>query len=304
MGTPLKKVIVCLDYSSKDPDVIENACTVSEISGTEEIIFINVIKEFNLPEQVKKEFPHLIDKAIEERKNEMSGMIEDHFTLDIKQRLIVSQGSITKEILSVANSEKADLIVMGRNKGSHSILSARIARRSPCNLLLLPQNFKIKFDKILIPVDFSDYSELSLKRSLQLTENSESTIYLENIISVPSSYRYSGKSYSEFGEIIKGHVQKDLDYLLKKVSPKAQKLVPLFTLDKGEKITELIWNESKKKGVDMIVMGAKGRTSASAIFIGSKAERMIRVNNEIPMMIIRKKGAIAGILETLKETLD
>ncbi len=304
MGTSLKKIIVCLDYSSKDPEVIENASTISKISEADEIIFINVIKEFNLPDQVKKEFPHLIDKAIEERKKELGGMIDDHFDAKKKWKLIVTQGSITKEILSVATNEKADLIIMGRNKGSHSVLSARIARRSPCNLLLLPQNIKIKFNKILIPVDFSDYSELSLNRVLKFTENIDSTIYLENIINVPSSYRYSGKSYSEFGEIIKGHVQKDLDFLLKKVTPKTQKLVPLFTLDKGEKITELIWKESQKKKVDLIVIGAKGRTSASAIFIGSKAERMIRVNNEIPMMIIRKKGAIAGIIETLKETLD
>ena len=304
MALPLKKIIVCLDYSSKDPELIDNACELSKIAGTTEIIFLNVIKDFNLPEQMRKEFPDLLDKALEERKKELKGLVDDHITIDVKKSLIVRQGSITKEILNVASEEKSDLIVMGRNNDSDSVLTTRIARRSPCNLLSLPQKRNLEFNKIIIPVDFSDYSQLSLKRALALTEKSKSTIYLHNVISVPSSYRYSGKTYDEFAEIIKGHAQKDLDVLIKKVDLQDQKLETLFTIEHGENVIDLIWAESKKKKVDLMVMGAKGRTSASAIFIGSKAERMIRVNREIPLMIIRKKGAMAGILETLKEKLD
>ena len=283
--------------------MIDNACIISKIAGTKELIFLNVIKDFNLPDEMKKEFPDLLDKAIEERKEELKGLVEEHVDLPIKTRLVVRQGSITKEILGVATNEKSDLIIMGRNNGSDSVLTTRIARRSPCNLLSIPQSITLKFDKVLIPVDFSDYSELSLKRTLSLTEHSSSTIYLHNVISVPSSYRYSGKSYDEFAEIIKGHAEKDLSILTNKVKLQNQKLERLFTIEHGENVIDLIWSESKKKKVDLIVMGAKGRTPA-VIFIGSKAERMIRINQEIPLMIIRKKGAMAGIIETLMEKLD
>ena len=303
MALPLKKIIVCLDYSGKDPELIDNACTISKIAGTNEIIFLNVIKDFNLPEQMRKEFPDLLNKAIEERRKELKSLVDEHMKLVIDSRLIIKQGSITREILGVATEEKSDLIIMGRNNGSDSVLTTRIARRSPCNLLSLPQQTRLKFDKVLIPVDFSDYSELSLRRTLSLTEQSPSTIYLHNVISVPSSYRYSGKSYDEFAEIIKGHAEKDLNILTKKIETRTQKLEPLFTIEHGENVIDLIWSESKKKKVDLIVMGAKGRTPA-VIFIGSKAERMIRINQTIPLMIIRKKGAMAGIIETLKDQFD
>jgi len=303
LALPLKKIIVCLDYSGKDPELIDNACTLSKIAGTTEIIFLNVIKDFNLPEQMKKEFPDLLDKAIEERRKELKTLVDEHMELDIDTRLIIRQGSITKEILGVATEEKSDLIIMGRNNDSDSVLTTRIARRSPCNLLSLPQNTPLKFDKVLIPVDFSDYSELSLKTTLLLTDQTDSTIYLHNVISVPSSYRYSGKSYDDFAAIIQGHAEKDLNILTKKIKTNAQDLQPLFTVEHGENVIDLIWDESKKKKVDLIVMGAKGRTSA-VIFIGSKAERMIRINQSVPLMIIRKKGAMAGIIETLKEKFD
>ncbi|MEO1256190.1 MAG: universal stress protein, partial [Bacteroidota bacterium] len=80
-----------------------------------------------------------------------------------------------------------------------------------------------------------------------------------------------------------------------------QELIPVASQDDNGKVIDLILEEASKKKVDMIVMGAKGRTATSAIFIGSKSERMIRINDRIPLMIIRKKGAVAGLLETLKD---
>ncbi|WP_425391741.1 universal stress protein [Ekhidna sp.] len=301
MIAPLKKIIVCLDHTSMDQGLIENACALSKIAGTTQITFLNIIKDFNLPEAVLKEFPDLLDKAIEERKNEIETLLEKHFKCDVSTKIDVRQGNETKEILKAANDIKSDLIILGRKKVSDSVLSTRIARRSPCNLLVIPEGSQIKFDKIFIPVDFSDYSSLSLKRTLLLTKDLKSKIYLQNVYTVPSSYRYSGKTYREFSEIMKGHANKDLEILIKKAENQSQELIPVTTLDEHGKVIDLIIETATKKKVDMIVMGAKGRTATSALFIGSKAERMIRINDSIPLMIIRKKGAVAGILETLKD---
>ncbi|MEO9873012.1 universal stress protein [Ekhidna sp.] len=301
MIAPLKKIVVCLDHTDMDQGLIENACVLSLVAGTTEITFLNVIKDFNLPDSVLKEFPNLLEKALEERKLEIKELISKYFKCDTPTKILVKQGSETKEILKVANESKSDLLIIGRKKVSDSVLSTRIARRSPCNLLVIPEKEKLKFGKIFIPVDFSDYSRLSLGRTLLLTERLKSKVYLQNVYNVPSSYRYSGKSYSEFAEIMKGHASNDLDILIKKVEVNSQELVPVFTLDKNENVIDLIYKEAKKKNVDMIVMGAKGRSATSALFIGSKAERMIRINDSIPLMIIRKKGAVAGILETLKD---
>ena len=299
MTAPLEKIIVCLDHSKLDRDLIQNACRISKIAGTKEITFLNVIKEFNMPDAVLKEFPDLMDKALEERRTELQELVTKHFDCDVPTKTVVFQGSISKEILKYANDEKSDLIIFGKKKTTDSVLSTRVARRSPCNLLLIPPGHKLKFDKIFIPVDFSDYSSLSLDTTLMLTENTSSKIYLQNVYQVPSSYRYSGKSHKEFADIMKGHAMKDLEILIKKVDAKQQELIPVTSLDKDGRVMDLVLKEANKQKVDLIVMGAKGRTITSALFIGSKAERMIRVNDNLPLMIIRKKGAIAGVLESL-----
>ncbi|WP_436516695.1 universal stress protein [Ekhidna sp. To15] len=284
-----------------DKGLIENACSLSKSAGATQIIFLNVIKDFNLPDSVLKEFPDLLDKALKEREDEIKKLIAKHFKCDVPTKILVRQGGETKEILKVANDLKSDLLILGRKKTSDSVLSTRVARRAPCNLLMIPAGVELKLDKIFIPVDFSDYSSLSLKRILLLTKDLKSKIYLQNVYQVPSSYRYSGKTYEEFSEIMKGHASKDLEILIKKVDKSSQELIPVYSQDKDGKIIDLALKEANKKKVDLIVMGAKGRTTTSALFIGSKAERMIRINENIPLLIIRKKGAVAGILETLKD---
>ncbi len=301
MIAPLEKIIVCLDHTDMDQVLIENACIINKIAETTEITFINVIKDFNLPDSVLEEFPNLLNKALEERRNEIKYLIKTYFKCDVSTNILIKQGGETKEILKAANDLKPDLIIIGRKKLNDSVLCIRIARRSPCSLLVIPEKTELKFDKIFIPVDFSDYSSISLERTLLLTKKLKSEVYLQNVYQVPSSYRYSDMTYEEFADIMKGHASNDLEVLIKKTETQSQKLIPVTSLDKKGKIINLILETANKKGVDMIVMGAKGRTVASVLFIGSKSERMIRINNHIPLMIIRKKGAVTGILKALKK---
>lgn len=301
MTTSFEKILVCLDHSDADQWLVQNSCTLSKVAGTKHITFLNIIKDFNIPEQLIKEFPDLMDKALEDRKNGIQKLIDTHFKCEVEVDILVKQGGRTKEILKAANELDFNLIVLGKKDTSDSVLSTRVARRSPCSLMILPEKVELKLDKIFIPVDFSEYSSLSINRTLALTSNLSSEIYLQNVYTVPSSYRYSGKSYEEFSEIMKGHASNDLEVLIKNAEVKSQELIPVCTQDQNGKVIDLIMEEATHKEVNMIVMGAKGRTTASALFIGSMSERMIRINDQIPLLIIRKKGAVAGLLEALKD---
>lgn len=297
------KILVCVDLSVADPSIIKNTCRLAKVSGTKEVTFLNVIKDFNLPDSLIKEFPDLLEKAVAERREQLDLAIAKGFDCeDLKTKVLIKQGNATKEILTTSLDEKADLIVLGRKIGSDSVLSTRISRRAACNLLLIPEQGELNFERIHVPVDFSNYSELALETALSLTHDTEAAITLQNVYNVPSSYRYSGKTYEEFAQIMEDNSAKDLGALSKKVaSVSKQKLIPVHTLNDGQNISKLIFTEANKYNPNLIVMGAKGRTAASALFIGSKAERMIQVNFTIPLLVVREKGANAGIIESIKD---
>ncbi|MEP5611537.1 MAG: universal stress protein [Cyclobacteriaceae bacterium] len=296
------KILVCLDLSQTDEAIIQNACSISEVTGTKEVTFLNVIKDFNIPESLKKEFPDLIDKAVAERRKELSSAIDKSFDCpNVKTNLLIRQGAETKEILTASMEADADLIILGRKEKSNSVLNTRVVRRAACNILLVPEGKKLDLSKIHVPVDFSNYSALSLETALSLTDDSTSEITIQNVYNVPSSYRYSGKTFEEFAAIMEENSQKDLTVLIRQAQIKNQKLTSIHTLDDGQNVIRMIYQEATKGKADLIVMGAKGRTAASALFIGSKAERMIQVNENIPLMVVRKKGSNAGIIESLKD---
>ncbi|MEP1094626.1 MAG: universal stress protein [Cyclobacteriaceae bacterium] len=296
------KILVCLDLSETDEAIIQNACSISKVTGTAEVTFLNVIKDFNIPESLKKEFPDLIDKAVAERREELSNAIDKSFDCpNVKTNLLIRQGAETKEILTASVEADTDLIILGRKEKSNSVLSTRIVRRAACNILLVPEGKKIDLNRIHVPVDFSNYSSLSLETALSITGDTSSEITIQNVYNVPSSYRYSGKTFEEFAAIMEENSQKDLTVLIRQAQIKNQKLVSIHTLDNGQNVIRMIYQEATKGNADLIVMGAKGRTAASALFIGSKAERMIQVNDSIPLMVVREKGSNAGIIESLKD---
>ena len=86
----------------------------------------------------------------------------------------------------------------------------------------------------------------------------------------------------------------DMDF--SKVKPQI-----LYSLDKNEDVIGVIYKEAKSAGSDLIVIGAKGRSGATALFIGSKAEKLIQKDTDNPLLIVRPKGKRAGIIEYLQE---
>jgi nucleotide-binding universal stress UspA family protein len=50
----------------------------------------------------------------------------------------------------------------------------------------------------------------------------------------------------------------------------------------------------------VIIIGAKGRTAAAALFLGSFAEKMIQAELKYPLLVARPKGKIAGLMDLIK----
>lgn len=300
------KILVGLDHTSMDEELINAACTVCQLSGSKEIYFINIVRDFNLPDDVRMEFPDIIDKAIEERKTQIESEVLEKFACNgVTPHFIIKQGQPTKEIMKFAAEQKIDLIVIGRKKenSSSGVLIQRLARRAGCSLLIVPSGKEMKMGKIHVPVDFSSYSKMALEKAVTFAKKLSPTpeIIVQNVYQVPSGYHYTGKSYDEFSKIMKDHAEKDYKVFIQDLKLGDIKLNDLYTLDKEDDVIAEIYKKAKKEKADLIIIGAKGRSSTTAIFIGSKAEKFLHLDSEIPVMVVRPKGKRAGIREYLKE---
>ena len=297
------KILVGLDQSDIDEELIQAASQMCDQSGSKDVYFMNLVRDFDMPEEFLQQFPDLLKKALKEREENIQAAVAKHFTNKKAQtHVIVKMGQATKEIMKFSAEEKVDLVIVGRKneKETGDIFTGRLARRASCSLLVIPKGYSCKLNRIFVPTDFSDYSKIALEKAVEIACDT-SELIIQNVYQVPNGYHYTGKSYDEFSEIMKEHAAKDCAKFLKGVSLRDLKTRTIFTLDKDDDLIGYIYREAKKQLSNLIVIGAKGRTAATALFIGSKAEKLIQIDADIPLLVARPKGKTAGIMEYLQD---
>lgn len=304
---PIKKLIVCLDQSDLDSTLVKFASFIANANQTKKIYFTNVIRNLNIPKDVLEEFPHLIENMVEERKNQMKKLVESNiaFFKDIELSYVIKEGQLSKKILKLAHEKSADMIIVGRKVDlpGTGVISQRLARRADCSLLIIPEGAIPKIDRILVPSDFSDYSKDAMEAAILVSEKygGRAEIICQNVFTVPSGYHFTGKSYEEFSAIMLMHAEINFKKFIRKIDTKNSKITPVYTKDDDDDPVEEILQKAIDVHADAIIIGAKGRTAATALFIGSMAERLIQLNDQFPLLVTRPKGKNAGILDYILE---
>lgn len=304
---PIKKILVGLDQSEMDPTLIKFANFIAKSSPITDICFINVIRDLNVPEEIKEKFPELAGSASIEKTEYLRAVVQEHLdpSLNVNLKFITKQGQAAKKILKVSKEEEVDMVVIGRKrilKGS-GVLSQRLARRLECTLLIVPESSEPQLKKVLVPSDFSDYSIIAMEEAIAISKRRDFQVDIicQNVYTVPGGYHYTGKSYEEFALIMEKNAKENYKKFIKKIDTKEAKIRPVYSLDSDDDPVEDIFQMAKETKADSLIIGAKGRSTATALFLGSMAERLVQKNFEIPVLIVRYKGKNPGIMDYIKE---
>ncbi|MDP4656765.1 MAG: universal stress protein [Algoriphagus sp.] len=304
---PIKKMIVCLDQSPLDQTLIAFAGAIAKVNQVKKIYFTNVIKNFGLPKEMLEEFPDLIEKMVGERRTAMENTV--HKYLDPQKGLevsfVVKEGNLSKKILKLAEEKSVDLILLGKKATlvGTGVASQRMARRATCSLLLVPEDAKPKFTRLLVPSDFSEHSKTALEEGILWAKKQglKTELFFQNVFTIPSGYYFTGKSLEEFTDQLKAHAAANFKKFIRKIDTKGIKITPIYTPDQDDNPIQEIVATALAQKADVILIGAKGNTASTALHIGSLAERLIQYNNRVPLLVSRPKGKNAGVLDYLLE---
>ena len=303
---PFKKILVGLDTSELDETLIKYTSFIVDRTSAEHVEFVNVVKNLNIPTDVRKEFPELVETALRDRKTKLKDSIDRLFKPEKKVNVVINvkkgQGG---DLVSIAEKGNIDLIIVGQKKtlSGTGVTTLRLARRASCNLLIVPENVTPSAKKLLVPIDFSKHSKLTMEQSIDFSvkNDSEPEIICQNVYSVPAGYHYTGKSFEVFAEIMKKNAEADFKKFMKKVDSRGVKISEVYSLETNDNLASDIYDLADKINPDFVIIGAKGRTAAAALFLGSLAEKMVNDNMNHPLLVIRFKGKNAGLFETLRE---
>lgn len=140
--------------------------------------------------------------------------------------------------------------------------------------------------RILVPTDFSKYSEEALQVAAQIARKNNSEIILLHILELPhqnNDFISDGKSIPEI-MYFKNKAISNLENLMDSDFLKG---IIVSEAIEFKKVTDGIIDASQKNNVDLIVMGSHGTSGFNELMVGSNAEKVVRLSS-IPVLVVKK----------------
>ena len=302
----LKRVLVACDLTEMDETLVRYITRLSNEVDVEKIYFFNVMKSLEVPDKILEKYPDLIAPMDEATKREIQFTIdqESKGKLQTEYEIKVTDGHRAEKILKWAKIKEVDLIVMGKKSGleGEGIISGKVLKLAPCSVIFIPELLPEAMHQLVVPIDFSKASKLAFEAAVFFAQQIPSLkISALNIYEVPTGYHYSGKSYDEFAEIMYHNAEESFKEFKSQFDLTGIELEAYYKLNDSGHVAKEIYRFAVKNGASAIVVGSKGRTQAAAVLVGSIAEKLIRLNSQLPLIVVKQRRHNMDFLEALLE---
>jgi nucleotide-binding universal stress UspA family protein len=144
---------------------------------------------------------------------------------------------------------------------------------------------------VLVPLDFSTYAEQALDYAIALAQKLQARVTLLHVIQPPAIVNVEGGLWptSTFLQDLEAAVTRDMEGYLARVT--AAGLEGEMVVVHGVPFQEIL-DTAKASQVDLIIMGTHGRTGLTHVFLGSVAEKVVRLA-PCPVLVARQPTPIA-----------
>ena len=137
----------------------------------------------------------------------------------------------------------------------------------------------LKPTKILVPTDFSEYSDKALRQALDIAKQYQAKVIVlhvvhEHITQCVYDYCLSAAEVDRAEAQLMGAARQNLDKQLAKF-PQALEIELTSDVKKGLPAEEIL-AEEKEKGIDLIVIASLGQTGLSKYLIGGIARNVLK----------------------------
>ncbi len=113
-------------------------------------------------------------------------------------------------------------------------------------------------------------------------------LHLVNIYDVPTDLAYRiSRTEGQFSEIIRENVESVVPDFLKKFDLVDIRHEFHLVENKHYNAAQHLLEFSENIDTDLLVIGARGHSVVSALLLGSVAERVLRYNEDLPLLVMR-----------------
>jgi len=292
---PYRKILVPLDGTELAEKALPYAKSIAKLKNSKVILFAVSLTIF--VERRDRLFSSYLEVKAEELREE-----------GINASVATSYGDVAQEIVKYTNNNKLDLIVMathgysGAKQWMFGSITQKVLYSTEIPVLLIKTksaNITGEFNRILVPVDGSPFSESTFPFAADLTRNTKKEILLLHICEPPvvPSYglrpinptwkKYRDEMWEEMEKLSTIYLRKAMAELKKKKVKVKSRVIRAQT---GE-VTKTILQVSKEENVDLIVIATQGRAGVRRWVYGNVANKIVE-GFSLPILLVRPTKSI------------
>jgi nucleotide-binding universal stress UspA family protein len=239
-------------------------------------------------------------KICADAREQLQAFAKSHTRNGVRPEYFVQEGEVTESVLSFAEAQRVDLIVMGKHgrRGFDRLtlgsVAEKVLRKARCPVLVVhepgpeavaPEGAPnpVELRRVIFCTDFSEPSQRALEYALSTAAEFDAELTLLHVLEdVPSSASIEEEITS---------AKKQLDKLIPPEGVKAGKIKTLVRIGRAyEQIIQL----ALEARADLLIMAVRGRNALDLAVFGSTTYRVIQLGS-CPVLAVHvwKAGARA-----------
>jgi len=276
-----KSILIPIDFSEPSRNALKYGLTLADQFGAK-VVVAHVV-----PESEKRKHT---DDAIRQEIHAFMPMQNPAWS---NARIVIRAGHIEAELLGIAAEEGVDLVVMGthgrRNPGRWFIgsVTEHMLRKVPVPVLTVSHHDSqqhtadyVALKRILYMTDRSESSDKGLRYAAELARATGAQLTMMHAIYYPDRALWAPGGIPDLEE--------ERVSIADEMRKSAEAIAPGFSVEtlvvEGRPF-EKILETAGERGMDVIVLNLQSKSTVERAFLGSTAERVVRLS-PVPVLSI------------------
>jgi nucleotide-binding universal stress UspA family protein len=277
MESRVPKLLLATDLTPRGDRAFDRAVQLAGSMGAE-LTLMFVVDDQWIPG------PY-VSQMVADARRALEGEIEEAgLPADLRVFFEVATGQAHKALVAKAGDGGYDMLIVGSPHGdrvSELILGTtieRVVRYCPCPVLLVRRRPRRPYRHVLVATDLSLPSRQALEQALRL--------FPEARISVvhASASKPTRSAGDDDSQLVRDMVTA---CVTQQKGSSARLLDDLRIVVRQGSAAEVIGEEVRQNGIDLVVAGTRGRTAAATVLLGSTARILLEV---IPCDVLAVRG--------------
>lgn len=278
----IDKVLTATDFSRGARAAAKVAKIAADIYGAK-LVAAHILQHMDETISLLVEDVDEVQRQAEREAEENIGsLLTDLQISQDRSRSVVAKGSPVAGLIRVALQDHADLVVAGMMGSTRDVRSGtlggvveQLIMAGLFDLLLVREDRATKFQQIAVGTDFSEYADLALERGIDITQRVDATeLHIIHAYDWPQGYSKLGLSPEETDAKCRESAQRNYDKLIERIpAPEGLTYHPVFVRGRPD---EAVRDACLHNHVDLLIIGAAGRTAAAVALIGNVALKIAR----------------------------